>query len=423
MLTHVTLGLGLTLVAMSAVAGAAGGARQEDNDARARRFIQEYEHSIRPLEIEVGRLWWEASTTGSDEAYRKKQAAETRLDLRLSDRGRFGELTAIRGRPIRDPLLARQMAILYLQAVPRQVPPELLEKMLALSNTVERQFSVYRAKVGPRELSDNDVRRVLRTSRDSAKRRAVWEASKAVGRVVEPTLKQLVKLRNETAGKLGYKNYHVMELALGEQSQEQVLRLFDELDRLTRDRFRAVKAEIDAELARQCGVAPGELRPWHYHDPFFQEAPEVFGPRQDALYAVLDIPKLCRDFYAGIGLPVDDVLRRSDLYERKGKNPHAYCSDIDRQGDVRVLANVVPDRQWLGTMLHELGHSVYSSKNIPASLPYVLRTEAHTLSTEAVAMMFEKFADDAGWLAAMGVAVPEPERFRAASRRLQRARC
>jgi peptidyl-dipeptidase A len=423
MLTHTTLGLGLALVAMSALAGAAaGGARQEDNDARARRFIQEYERSIRPLEIEVGRLWWEASTTGSDEAYRTKQAAETRLELRLADRGRFSELTAIRGRPLRDPLLARQIAVLYLQAVPRQVPPEMLEKMLALSNTVEKQFSVYRAKVGPRELSDNEVRRVLRTSRDSAERRAVWEASKAVGGVVEPTLKQLVKLRNETARKLGYKDYHVMQLALGEQSQEQVLGLFDELDRLTRERFHAVKAEIDAELARQCRIAPAELRPWHYHDPFFQEAPEVFGPRQDALYAALDIPKLCRDFYAGIGLPVDDVLRRSDLYERKGKNPHAYCSDIDHQGDVRVLANVVPDRQWLGTMLHELGHSVYSSKNIPASLPYVLRTEAHTLSTEAVAMMFEKFADDAGWLAAMGVAVPEPERFQAASRRLQRAR-
>jgi peptidyl-dipeptidase A len=423
MLTDMTLGLGLALVAMSALAGAAaGGPSQEDNDARARRFIQEHERVIRPLEMEVGRLWWEASTSGSDDAYRTKQEAETRLDLRLADRGRFGELTAIRGRPIRDPLLARQIAVLYLQAVPRQVPLELLEKMLALSNTVEKQFSVFRAKVGPRELSDNEIRRVLRTSGDSAERRAVWEASKAVGRVVEPTLKQLVKLRNETARKLGYKDYHVMQLALGEQSQEQVLRLFDELDRLTRERFRAVKAEIDAELARQCRVTPAELRPWHYHDPFFQEAPEVFGPRQDALYAALDIPKLCRDFYAGIGLPVDDVLSRSDLYERKGKNPHAYCSDIDRQGDVRVLANVVPDRQWLGTMLHELGHSVYSSKNIPASLPYVLRTEAHTLSTEAVAMMFEKFADDAGWLAAMGVAVPEPDRFRAASRRLQRAR-
>ena len=37
------------------------------------------------------------------------------------------------------------------------------------------------------------------------------------------------------------------------------------------------------------------------------------------------------------------------------------------QGDVRVLANIVPNEYWMGTMLHELGHSVYSSKNIPRS--------------------------------------------------------
>jgi peptidyl-dipeptidase A len=71
-------------------------------------------------------------------------------------------------------------------------------------------------------------------------------------------------------------------------------------------------------------------------------------------------------------------------------------------------------------MLHELGHSVYSSKNIPASLPYVLRTDAHALSTEAVAMMFEKFAGDANWLRAMGVAVPDAEAFKKASLRTRR---
>ena len=76
----------------------------------------------------------------------------------------------------------------------------------------------------------------------------------------------------------------------------------------------------------------------------------------------------------GIGLPIDDVIARSDLYEKPGKSPHAFCTDIDREGDVRVLANIVPNEYWMGTMLHELGHSVYSSKNIPATLPYVLRT-------------------------------------------------
>jgi peptidyl-dipeptidase A len=118
-------------------------------------------------------------------------------------------------------------------------------------------------------------------------------------------------------------------------------------------------------------------------------------------------------------LPVDGILGRSDLYEKKGKNPHAFSIDIDRAGDVRVLANVVANRQWLDTMLHELGHAVYS-ENISRKLPYALRTEAHPLTTEGVAMMFGRLADDAGWLEAMGVKLPDPERFRAAAQKRRR---
>jgi len=114
------------------------------------------------------------------------------------------------------------------------------------------------------------------------------------------------------------------------------------------------------------------------------------------------------------------VLARSDLYERPGKNPHAFCTDIDREGDVRVLANIEPTREWQGTMLHELGHAVYSSKNIPRSLPYALRTDAHTLATEGVAMMFGRFADNAAWLEAMGVRVPDPQQLSATTRQLRR---
>src|SRR5439155_8208750 len=122
-------------------------------------------------------------------------------------------------------------------------------------------------------------------------------------------------------------------------------------------------------------------------DPFFQESPSVFTTDIDAPYRKADLLQLCGSFYKGIGLPVDDVMARSDLYEKKGKNPHAFCTDIDRAGDVRVLANVVNDERWLATLLHEFGHAVYSSKNIPKGLPYVLRTEAHILTTEGVAML------------------------------------
>jgi peptidyl-dipeptidase A len=211
-----------------------------------------------------------------------------------------------------------------------------------------------------------------------------------------------------------------MQLSLAEQSQEQVLKLFDELDALTREPFAKAKAEIDGRLSQMLTIPVDELQPWHYHDPFFQESPAVFDADLDAVYAKVDILKLCRDFYAGIGLPIDDVIARSDLYERKGKSPHAFCTDIDREGDVRVLANITPSEQWMGTMLHELGHSVYSSKNIPRSLPYVLRSDAHILCTEGVAMQFERFSKSADWLASMGVKVPDPKQFNEIGAKLRR---
>ena len=116
------------------------------------------------------------------------------------------------------------------------------------------------------------------------------------------------------------------------------------------------------------------------------------------------------------------MIARSDLYEKPGKSPHAFCTDIDREGDVRVLANIVPNEYWMGTMLHELGHSVYSSKNIPGSVPYVLRCESHILTTEGIAMLFERFSKDADWLQAMGVPVPDPAAFDRAGARMLRAK-
>ena len=413
-LNHCLLTLGLAMVAVLAVT-TCGRADEPDNDARAGRFIRTHEQDVRPLEIEVARRWWNANVSGKEDDYRRKEEAETRLELRLSEPGPFAELKAIHAQPIRDPIVAREIEVLYLEYLGRQVDPALLKQMLAASNKAEKAFSVFRATVDGRELTDNEVRDVLRRSNDSARRRAVWEASKRVGSVVEPDLRHLIALRNQAARSLGFKNYYVMQLSLGEQSQEQVLKLFDELDALTRGPFHAVKGEIDAKLAARFGVAVEGLRPWHYQDPFFQEPPDATGAGQDAIYRSIDIVKVCREFYAGIGLPVDDVLARSDLFERKGKNPHGFCTDIDRVGDVRVLTNIVPDKQWLATLLHELGHSTYSSKNIPESLPYVLRSEAHALSTEAVAMMFERFAGNADWLSAMGVSIADRKAFQRAA--------
>jgi peptidyl-dipeptidase A len=397
-------------------------AEKDELTRQAQSFVAMHEARIRPLEIEVSRSWWLANTTGRDEAFRRKQELETELDLALADRERFRPLQKLHENLVQidDPILKREIHVLYLQYLAKQLDPELLKKIVEKANAVEQAFNVYRPRVDGKEYTDNEVRQVLASSRDSARRKAFWEASKGVGPVVEADLKDLVRLRNEAARKLGFRDFHVMQLYLAEQEQSQVLKLFDELDALTKEPFAKAKREIDRRLAASFGIEIDELRPWHYHDPFFQESPAVFNSDLDAVYKNADLVELSRSFYAGIGLPIDDVLARSDLYEKPGKSPHAFCTDIDREGDVRVLANIVPNEKWMATMLHELGHAVYSSKNIPRELPYVLRTDAHILCTEGVAMMFERFSKSAQWLMAMGVKVPDPATFNETGAQMRR---
>ena len=56
---------------------------------------------------------------------------------------------------------------------------------------------------------------------------------------------------------------------------------------------------MDQKLAANCGVKVEDLRPWHYHDPFFQEAPAVFGADLDAPYRHADLLKLCARLLCG----------------------------------------------------------------------------------------------------------------------------
>jgi peptidyl-dipeptidase A len=389
-------------------------AAEDDADGRARKLIESYTAKVRPLEIAANRAWWNANISGKDEDFKAKEEAQNKLDAFLADKGLFKRIKAVKeAGGIHDKILKRAVDVIYLAVLEKQVDTDLLKKITGLANSAEKKFSTFRAKVEGKELTDAEVRKVLKTSTLSERRQAVWEASKEVGKLVEGDLHQLVLLRNEAARDLGFKNYHALQLFLNEQNGDDLLHLFDQLDKLTRQPFIEAKGEIDLALAKRYGVRPPDLMPWHYHDPFFQETPAVFAADLDAIYAKQDLVDLSRRFYRSIDLPIDLVIERTgDFAPHKGKNPHAFCTDITRDGtDVRVLANVVPNEQWMSTLLHEFGHSVYSSINIPHKLPYVLRLESHILTTEGVAMMFERLSKRRAWAEKMGIPIPDSKAF------------
>jgi peptidyl-dipeptidase A len=377
-------------------------------NAELSKFLSNLSSVIEPVTREVNLAYWTAATTGSAAAFERFTELQLELQKVFSDSEDFKRIGQWRDDPrVADPLARRQVELLYNDFLRNQVEPSLNEEITRLGARIENQFNVYRATLDGREVTTNDITEILRRSPDIGLRRKAWEAGKHVGSVVHEDLVRLVKLRNEAAQSLGYDDFYAMSLDLDEQNESELDGLFEELEESTRGPFISLKNRMDERVAQRYGVDHTDLRPWHYDDPFFQEAPRIYDADLDEFYRGKDVIELVRRFFHGLGLDVDDILKRSDLYERAGKDQHAFCADIDRKGDIRILANIKNDEMWAGTMLHELGHAVYD-KYIDHRLPFTLRKHAHTFVTEAIAMMFGRLSKNPRWIGAV-VGVPGGE--------------
>ncbi len=377
--------------------------KQEKMENSMKSFISAYEAKAIPLYRESALASWNANITGTTEDYAKSEKASFEYAKLFSDKVAFEELKAIKeSQAIKDPILLRQMEIIYNGYLGGQVDTMLIAEQIKMETEISKKYANFRVTIKGNQLSDNEVEGVLKNSAKSSDLQATWEGSKMIGPVVADDIIKLVKHRNKIAKKIGFGNYHEMSLKLSGQDPADVTKIFDELDSLTRDNFSGLKGEIDSYFADRYKIAASELKPWHYQNRYFQEAPEIYTVNFDKYYEKQDPVKLASAYYNGLGLNVDAILAKSDLYEKPGKNQHAFSTDIDRSGDVRTLDNIRPDSYWMNTILHELGHGVYSYYNDMALL-FTLRDAAHAFTTEAIANMFGRLATNPQWMLDMGV--------------------
>ena len=364
-------------------------------------FIKKHDSLTVNLSKEVNLASWNAAISGKEEDYAKTEDLSIKLTSVYANPASFATLKAIKASgQIKDKLLNRQLTVLYNAYLSAAVDTAKLNAVIKLQSGIEKKFSNFRAEVKGKKLSDNMIEEVLKTSVNSDELKECWTTHKNIGSLVSEDIIKLVKMRNEIAKELGFENYHTMSLQLSEQDPIEIEKLFDELDSLTRGTFVELKSEMDDYFAKRYKINKADLMPWHYQNRFFQEAPKLYKVDLDKYYATSNLEKLTSDYFTGIGLPMDDILKNSDLYEKPGKNQHAFCTDIDNEGDVRVLCNIKPSQQWMGTMLHEYGHAVYD-KFIDRSLPYSLREPAHTFTTEAIAMIFGRLSSNPEWIKTM----------------------
>ncbi|MCB1221053.1 MAG: M2 family metallopeptidase [Planctomycetales bacterium] len=362
-------------------------------------LISSLETRVDPLSREICEVYWEMANTGNEELHARMVELEMGMHAIFSDAQAFATIREALADEQYSGETRRVLELLHNEFAGSQESEEIARRKAELSTSIDGDYANFRAELNGEKLSANDILDVLKHCNASPVRKATWQAAKRIGPVVAPKILELVELRNRTARELDYRDYYDMSLKLQEIDEHEMLTGFRKLEELTREPFAALKAGLDARLVTRFRLgSTEELRPWHYEDPFFQEAPAIVELDLDSLFAGADLEKLTTDTFDRIGLDIRPSLAISDLYERENKDQHAFCMMVGRDPSrVHVLCNCRDNESWAATMLHEYGHAVYDMGLDPLQ-QYFLRDCAHISSTEAIAMLFGRLTHDEAWL-------------------------
>lgn len=349
-------------------------------------FLNEFTPKVAEKAKQLNLAFWLLETTGSEDAATLVATLSSELSLVFNDKSTYKKLLKWeKDTSIKDPILKRQLKLLIYSFKEKSISENLVKELSQKEAALSYSYANFRATFKGKNISENEILEVLKQEKDPSIREEVWSASKEIGNALAPQILELVKLRNEAAKSLDYENYFSMQLDFQEVDETALFKLLDQIAIDSGHAYEKAFDFIQKEQSKQFSKPVEELGPWAWSDPFCQEDP-LNRLSADALIANTDLIESSRLFYEKMGIDVSPILKRSDLFEREGKNQHAFCINLDRGSDVRTLNNVKQTLKWFETVLHELGHAIYEIGFKP-ELPWQLRTPPHMITTEAMALM------------------------------------
>lgn len=349
-------------------------------------FLDKFIPELARKSKQLNKAFWILETTGSQDAADLKSDLDTETRLLFHDPAMYQKLLQWEKEgELKDPILKRELNVLIRSFKQNQIPKELVEEIAQKEAALSCSYAAFRAEFEGKKISENEIREILKKEKDPKKRQLAWEASKEIGSLLAPQILDLVRLRNRVARLLGYSDYFQMQLDLQEVDSAWLLNILDELAKKSDAAHTRCLKEIEENLSKRFSVASSQLGPWSWSDPFAQENP-IDSHELDQLLEGVDITQTAAAFYQRLGIDVAAIFSRSDMYERPLKSQHAFCTNIDREKDVRTLNNVRSSIKWLETVLHELGHAIYEL-GFDSKLPWLLREPPHMITTEAMALL------------------------------------
>ena len=371
--------------------------------ADVQRFLDGYNVEYVHLVAASAEAQWASNTRiveGDDSNAQRTQAADEALAAFTGAVQNIERARAWLQRRAELPDLQRRQLerVLFLAGRNPQTAPEVVKAKIAADTAQTEMLYGFTFKLDGKEVTPNDIDSGLREEKDLAKRRAIWEASKEVGKVLRPGLVELQRLRNESVRALGYPDFFSYMASEYGMTTDELAAEIRRVNRELRPLFRELHTWARHELARRYGQPVPDLIPadwlpnrWGQDwsglvevegfdlDPALQgKGPEWLVQQAERFYVSLGFPSLPPTFWTRSSLwplPPDAGFK---------KNTHASAWHMDLGHDVRSLMSVEPNADWYETTHHELGHIYYYLCYTNPQVPPLLREGANRAYHEAV---------------------------------------
>jgi len=250
-------------------------------------------------------------------------------------------------------------------------------------NEISQKLNSFQMTIDGKNVSKAEIQKITETETNPEIRKKAADAKIASGDLIADDLIELVKLRNDFAKKKGFDNYFDYKIAQDYDIQPKELdKLLSDVSKNIKNANTKVMTDKKQDLAQAFGIKQEDLRSYHFGLLTGDDPEKLVNDQIKTKEQVVEISKKA---YEGMGYNIDELPIVLDLFPRANKNTHGFSFPIEPGKDARILANLTNNVSSVDTLMHELGHSVFTVKT-DSSLPYMVQDTTSTM-TEAVAMM------------------------------------
>lgn len=358
--------------------------QKQTNDEKFIELREKISPEMKELNSTVASADWDFYTNSTPENLDKANAAQDKMNDFYDNKEIYSEIKKINNNGgVEEKHLQKQLRNLTSAFGDGIEYKEELKAMREKENSISQKLNSFQMTMDGEPVSKAQIQKIMETETNPEVRKKAADAKIASGDLIADDLVELVKMRNDFAKKKGYDNYFDYKIAQDYDIQpEQLDKLLNDVSENTKQANAKVMSDKKQELADAFGIKQEDLRSYHFGLLTGEDPEKLVNDKITSKEQVVEIAKKA---YEGMGYNIDEMPITLDLFPRENKNTHGFSFPIEPGKDARILANLTNNVSSVDTLMHELGHSVFTVETDP-TLPYVTQDTTSTM-TEAVAMM------------------------------------